>query len=171
MNKSIKSGASSWFSTRNIARCTGNKTLNFNTNNVWVIPLCTYNKVLHHQISHPFVSFVCNYTAGCIAMLEGPHTARRSHLAHCWFRKYVAYPAPYSMGNVGKVVWHENDHHSLPSSVEVCVDIYTFSQQRLHPVLNPLNAELNPICHLLALLGSATVVVVSRLRVNGAYRI
>jgi hypothetical protein len=34
------------------------------------------------------------------------------------------------------------------------------------PVLNPLNAELNPICHLLALLGGATMVVVSRLRVN-----
>jgi hypothetical protein len=31
---------------------------------------------------------------------------------------------------------------------------------------NPLNAELNPICHLLALLGSATIVVVSRLRVK-----
>jgi hypothetical protein len=28
INKSIKSGASSWFSARNIARCTGNKTLN-----------------------------------------------------------------------------------------------------------------------------------------------
>jgi hypothetical protein len=33
-------------------------------------------------------------------------------------------------------------------------------------VLNPLNTELNPICHLLALLGGATIVVVSRLRVN-----
>jgi len=32
--------------------------------------------------------------------------------------------------------------------------------------LNPLNAKLNPICHLLALLGGATIVVVSRLRVN-----
>ena len=32
--------------------------------------------------------------------------------------------------------------------------------------LNPLNAELNPICHLLALLGGVTIVVVSRLRVN-----
>ena len=31
---------------------------------------------------------------------------------------------------------------------------------------NPFNAELNPICHLLALLGGATIVVVSRLRVN-----
>ena len=35
--------------------------------------------------------------------------------------------------------------------------------------LNPLNAELNPICHLLALLGSATIVVVSRLRVKLVY--
>jgi len=31
---------------------------------------------------------------------------------------------------------------------------------------NPLNAELNPFCHLLALLGGATIVVVSRLKVN-----
>jgi len=33
-------------------------------------------------------------------------------------------------------------------------------------IFNPLNAELNPICHLLALLGSTTIVVVSRLRVK-----
>ena len=32
--------------------------------------------------------------------------------------------------------------------------------------INPLNAELNPIFHLLALLGGATIVVVSRLRVK-----
>ena len=31
---------------------------------------------------------------------------------------------------------------------------------------NPLNAELNPISHLVALLGGATIVVVSRLRSN-----
>ena len=37
-----------------------------------------------------------------------------------------------------------------------------------HFQLNPLNAELNPICHLLALLGGATIVVVSRLRVKSA---
>jgi hypothetical protein len=33
-------------------------------------------------------------------------------------------------------------------------------------ILNPLNAELNPICHLPALLGGATIVVVSSLRVK-----
>ena len=40
------------------------------------------------------------------------------------------------------------------------------SQPRFAHQLNPLKAELNPICHLLALLGGATIVVVSRLRVN-----
>jgi len=33
-------------------------------------------------------------------------------------------------------------------------------------LFNPLNAELSPICHLLALLGGATIVVVIRLRVK-----
>jgi hypothetical protein len=32
--------------------------------------------------------------------------------------------------------------------------------------INPLNTELNPICHLLALLGGATIVVVSRIKVS-----
>ena len=32
--------------------------------------------------------------------------------------------------------------------------------------MRPLNAELNPISHLLALLGGANIVVISRLRVN-----
>ena len=39
--------------------------------------------------------------------------------------------------------------------------------KRTQVCINPLNAELNPTCHLLALLGGATIVVVSRLRVNG----
>jgi hypothetical protein len=33
-------------------------------------------------------------------------------------------------------------------------------------LLNPLNAELNPICHLLALLGAHHILHVSRIRVN-----
>jgi len=31
--------------------------------------------------------------------------------------------------------------------------------------VNPLNAELNPICHLLALLGAHTILHISRIRV------
>jgi hypothetical protein len=42
---------------------------------------------------------------------------------------------------------------------------------KLDSNLNPLNAELNPICHLLALLGGATIVDVSRLRVNVSHHV
>ena len=36
--------------------------------------------------------------------------------------------------------------------------------------LNPLNAELNPICHLLALLGAHHILHVSRIRVKDTKR-
>jgi len=39
---------------------------------------------------------------------------------------------------------------------------YTIIRERI----NPLNAELNPICHLLALLGAHHILHVSRIRVN-----
>jgi hypothetical protein len=43
----------------------------------------------------------------------------------------------------------------------------TFPADRLSMmVINPLNAELNPICHLLALLGAHHILHVSRIRVN-----
>ena len=41
---------------------------------------------------------------------------------------------------------------------------------KTHFVFNPLKAELNPNSHLLALLGGTTIVVVSRLRVNGRFQ-
>ena len=43
----------------------------------------------------------------------------------------------------------------------VCIDIVVIPQD-----FNPLNAELNPICHLLALLGAHPILHVSRIRVN-----
>jgi hypothetical protein len=52
-------------------------------------------------------------------------------------------------------------------SVVLSVTVSTFLPTlHIHLHLNPLNAELNPICYLLALLGGATIVVFSRLRVN-----
>ena len=59
-------------------------------------------------------------------------------------------------GSFGFVVL-SNDMTFLPKFGEILSVNYD---------INPLNAELNPICHLLALLGGATIVVVSRLRVN-----
>ena len=39
-------------------------------------------------------------------------------------------------------------------------------RHRVHDYINPLNAELNPICHLLALLGAHPILRVSRIRVK-----
>ena len=49
---------------------------------------------------------------------------------------------------------------------EYLIPFLLYSYISCSDVFNPLNAELNPICHLLALLGGATIVVVSRLRVK-----
>jgi hypothetical protein len=35
--------------------------------------------------------------------------------------------------------------------------------------LNPLNAELNPICHLLALLGAHPILYISKIRVKNGF--
>jgi len=39
----------------------------------------------------------------------------------------------------------------------------------MEQAFNPLNAELNPICHLLALLGAHHILHISRIRVNKPY--
>jgi hypothetical protein len=51
------------------------------------------------------------------------------------------------------------------STVNVCSS-HDISVQ----LFNPLNAELNPICHLLALLGAHHILHVSWIRVNIRYR-
>jgi len=45
----------------------------------------------------------------------------------------------------------------------------TASTGRMRNSINPSNAELNPICHLLALLGADHIFHVSGLRVNPVY--
>jgi hypothetical protein len=46
-----------------------------------------------------------------------------------------------------------------------CENLKYIFHSRIHAV-NPLNADLNPICHLLALLGAHPIFYVSRIRVN-----
>jgi len=42
----------------------------------------------------------------------------------------------------------------------------TVSAFKVQPDFNPLNTELNPICHLLALLGAHHILHISRIRVK-----
>jgi hypothetical protein len=49
-------------------------------------------------------------------------------------------------------------------------DEVTTECRKLHnEELNPLNAELNPVCHLLALLGAHPILHISKIRVNDLY--
>jgi hypothetical protein len=50
---------------------------------------------------------------------------------------------------LGKVITNQNCTH-----------------KEMNGTLNPLNTELNPICHLLALLGAHHILHVTRIRVN-----
>jgi hypothetical protein len=65
---------------------------------------------------------------------------------------------------VGKVLMHRC-YLLYKEKQNTYLNIIIYSQTFLC-YFNPLNAELNPICHLLALLGGATIVVISRLRVK-----
>jgi hypothetical protein len=42
-------------------------------------------------------------------------------------------------------------------------------RSEIHKLINPLNSELSPICHLLALLGAHHIFHVSRIRVNSIW--
>jgi len=56
---------------------------------------------------------------------------------------------------------------TISCSIQIyCQDIGRVSKQTTEETINPLNAELNPTCHLLALLGVHHFLHVSRIRVN-----
>jgi len=56
---------------------------------------------------------------------------------------------------------HVADYELL---IKLCLELFYIV------FINPLKAELNPICHLLTLLGGTNIVVVSRLRVNSIFK-
>ena len=50
-------------------------------------------------------------------------------------------------------------------------ELYTHAHARTHNSFNPLKAELNPICHPLALLGAHPILHVSRIKVKTQRRL
>ena len=66
------------------------------------------------------------------------------------------------------VVRPTNDLYLLPFSdtIKSINSSYRIQATRTCAVSNPLNTQLNPICHLLALLGAHHILHVSRMRVN-----
>jgi len=81
-------------------------------------------------------------------------------VASCWFS--------LSLHNLLTMHGHRNlklvicDFYKIKKRTKVMPNI----SFKYESVLNPLNAELNPICHLLALLQAHHILHVSRIRVN-----
>ena len=70
------------------------------------------------------------------------------------------------MGELYPYIYINESTVALMSGFVKAIHVTNYSQ--LLQRINPLNAELNPICHLLALLECATIVDVSGLRVKNA---
>jgi len=68
-------------------------------------------------------------------------------------------------------IYKSTVRYDLSSRIHKCVyslkTLYEISALKLTlRYINPLNAELNPICHLLALLGAHHILHISRIKVN-----
>jgi len=55
--------------------------------------------------------------------------------------------------------------------VNYCKLVITNTWNKQNKMFNPLNADLNPICHLLVLLGAHPILYISRIRVNESHYI
>jgi len=106
---------------------------------------------------------------------------------HLWFVRLHIFPH-YLMNNTvlekRKNIEHKmcvlksstgfvsNISHSEKNSVICChiyIQVCMQSVRLFFPDFNPLNAKLNPICHLLALLGAQLIFHVRRLRFNETF--
>jgi hypothetical protein len=70
-------------------------------------------------------------------------------------KKIIQHPKICNEENVQYLKMDNEDSFKVLSKNYFCVTVF-----------NPLNAELNPICHLLALLGAHHIFHISRIRVN-----
>jgi hypothetical protein len=70
-------------------------------------------------------------------------------------------------GNVlCKLAKRKQGNKLLNSTIVTYFDFVVNGKKYFYGVFNPLNAELNPICYLLALLGAHHFLHISRIRVN-----
>ena len=71
--------------------------------------------------------------------------------------------------SVGTGLFHvdrETDRPTHITKLTVALRNFVNAPKNVMTCINPLNAELNPICHLLVLVGPQHILHVSRVRVN-----
>jgi len=71
-------------------------------------------------------------------------------------------PSPHSPNKASHLSYRARCFHYC----FVCQPLFIAAYSSAHLCFNPLNAELNPICHLLPLLGAHHIFHVSRIRVK-----
>jgi len=67
---------------------------------------------------------------------------------------------------VSSILWDRDVAPTTKTRIYHAIAKSTINICSRNMVFNPLNAELNPICHLMALLGSHRILHVSRIRVK-----
>jgi hypothetical protein len=88
---------------------------------------------------------------------------------HNFYHDFPTPPPPQLMPKRDKCsmcseVMFESNRTSMEQMI--CIEICNEFSFKFHDLGNPLNGELNPICHLLALLGTHHVLHISRIRVK-----
>ena len=129
-----------------------------------------------HNISCLKCAYMYTHSPQCLIKLN--------QWVMAWHRKLVTCPLPQRPGFDSRPVLvgfvmdrvtlrqdflqllHSSFHYHFTSAPYSFICLQCYIVLVTGSLINPLNAKLNPICHLLALLGGATIVVVSRLRVK-----
>jgi hypothetical protein len=79
---------------------------------------------------------------------------------------HIIYPICIFIHSVSSLCYDRSKASSKASSPHSTIQSFLFQMRVSFPFLNPLNAELNPICYFLALLGAHHFLHVSRIRVK-----
>ena len=85
-----------------------------------------------------------------------------------WYHHTCRWPSSAQVERRLLLVNSTADGCVLCSFASWIVAVYSYVNIGRYYLFNPLNAELNPICHLLALLGTHHILHISRIRVNPA---
>jgi len=94
------------------------------------------------------------------------HTQTHIH-RHTYTQKHIHTDTDTNTGTHTHTHTHRHNHKHTDRHTHRHTLTHTHTHTHTHTVtFNPLNAELNPICHLLALLGAHHILHVSRIRVN-----
>ena len=127
--------------------------------------ICFNRQCLTKKVIPKYANVRITYTSPATNITQKIHTIRRKDEIKCLYKEKeklntdlynIRLKVAQEWGNTWHIIqdyFHKSTNHSQD-----------FNSYKL--LINPLNAELNPTCQLLALLGTHHILHVSRIRVN-----